>query len=246
MSSAFRHPSYGSSSGLLTFGVKWLIIINVAIFLIQFFAFHFLGIQFQFLKLIPTQTVTGSIWQPFTYMFLHDVGGVMHILLNMLSLFFTGPMLESHWGTPRFLKFYLLCGVGAGVCVIIASYLAGVESIPTIGCSGAIFGILIAYAVLFPDILFFGIIKAKWFVLILGAINLLDYIAARNAGVSHVAHLGGMLVGWLLIKFGFLKRGGADPFAWIEKQYREWKLSRARRKFEVYMKKQSGPRGRIH
>ena len=71
----------------------------------------------------------------------------------------------------------------------------------TIGCSGALFGVLIAYAILFPDVLFFGVIKAKWFVTIIGAVNLLDGIASRNAGVSHVAHLGGMLFGWLLIRY---------------------------------------------
>ena len=243
MGSAFRNPSFGgSSSGVLPTGVKLLLISNTAIFLLQFILYHFAGIPLNFLKLIPAQTVSGYIWQPVSYMFLHDVHGATHILWNMISLFFTGPMLEMHWGTPRFLKYYFLCGIGAGLCVIIASFLVGASGTATLGASGALFGILVAYGVLFPDVLFFGVIKAKWFVTIIGAINLIDGIASRNAGVSHVAHLGGMLIGYLLIRFGFLGRissRGFDPFAWANTQYKNWKLARARKKFEVYMRNQS-------
>jgi membrane associated rhomboid family serine protease len=242
MGSAFRNPSFGSSSGTLPFGVKWLLISNTAIFLLQFVLYQGAGISLNFLKLIPAQTVTGYIWQPVSYMFLHDVHGATHILWNMISLFFTGPMLETHWGTQRFLKYYFLCGIGAAICVIIASFLVGTPGIATLGCSGALFGVLIAYAVLFPDVLFFGVIKAKWFVTIIGAINLIDGIAARNAGVSHVAHLGGMLIGYLLIRFGFLRRTGKtspDPITWLKSQYKSYKLARARKKFEVYMRNNS-------
>jgi membrane associated rhomboid family serine protease len=241
MGSAFRNPTFGSPSGGLPFGVKWLLIGNTAIFLLQFLLYQTSGIALNFLKLIPIQTVTGFVWQPVTYMFLHDVNSTMHILWNMVSLFFTGPMLEYHWGTTRFLKYYFLCGFGAGICVIIAGFLAGTPQIATIGASGALFGVLVAYAVLFPDVLFFGVIKAKWFVTIIGAVNLLDGIASRNAGVSHVAHLGGMLIGYLLIRFGMMSTTSrsADPIAWMQARYRDWKLARARKKFEVYMRKQS-------
>lgn len=241
MGSAFRNPTFGSPSGGLPFGVKWLLIGNTAIFLLQFLLYQTSGIALNFLKLIPVQTVSGFIWQPVTYMFLHDVNSTMHILWNMVSLFFTGPMLEYHWGTTRFLKYYFLCGLGAGVCVILASFIAGTPQIATIGASGALFGVLVAYAVLFPDVLFFGVIKAKWFVTIIGAVNLLDGIASRNAGVSHVAHLGGMLIGYLLIRFGVMSTSSrsVDPIEWLQARYREWKLARARKKFEVYMRKQS-------
>ncbi len=240
MGSAFRNPSFGgSSSGVLPMGVKWLLISNTAIFLLQFLLFHFAGIGLNFLKLIPSQTVSGFLWQPVSYMFLHDVHGATHILWNMISLFFTGPMLEMHWGTQRFLKYYFLCGIGAALCVIIASYLVGAQGTATIGCSGALFGILVAYGLLFPDVLFFGIIKAKWFVTIIGAINLMDGIASHNAGVRHIAHLGGMLVGFCLIRFGFLgriSRNAPDPISWLKAQYKSYKLARARKKFEVYMR----------
>ncbi len=240
MGSAFRNPSFASSSGTLPFGVKWLLIANTAIFLLQFVLYHAAGISLSFLKLIPAQTVTGFVWQPVSYMFLHDVHGATHILWNMISLFFTGPMLEMHWGTQRFLKYYFLCGIGAGICVMIASFLAGTPGIATLGASGALFGVLLAYGVLFPDVLFFGVIKAKWFVTIMGAINLIDGIASRNAGVSHIAHLGGMLIGYLIIRFGFLgrtSRSAPDPFTWMQTQYKNYKLARARKKFEVYMRK---------
>jgi membrane associated rhomboid family serine protease len=240
MGSSFRNPSFGgSSSGVLPQGVKWLLISNTAIFLIQFLLYQAAGVQLNFLKLIPSQFVSGYIWQPFTYMFLHDVHSTMHILWNMISLFFTGPMLEMHWGTTRFLKYYFLCGIGAGLCVVVAGFLAGTPTVATLGCSGALFGVLVAYGVLFPDVLFFGVIKAKWFVMIIGAVNLLDGIASRNAGVSHVAHLGGMAIGYLLIRFGFQARGtktSVDPIAWAQAQYKNYKLARARKKFEVYMR----------
>jgi membrane associated rhomboid family serine protease len=238
MGSSFRNPSFGSPSGGLPVGVKWLLISNTAFFLLQFILFHAASIPLNLLKLIPVQTVSGFLWQPFTYMFMHDVHGAMHIFWNMVSLFFTGPMLEMHWGTKRFLKYYFLCGIGAALCVIVASFMVGAQGTATLGASGALFGVLIAYGLLFPDVLFFGIIKAKWFVTIIGAINLIDGIASRNAGVSHVAHLGGMLIGFLLIRFGFLGRASrsTDPISWLQGQYKSWKLARARKKFEVYMR----------
>jgi len=226
---------------MLTTGVKWLLIANVGMFLVQFVLYFGFGIGLDFLKLTPSQTVRGFIWQPFSYMFLHSVGGASHVLWNMVSLFFTGPMLEASWGRNTFLRYWLWCGAGTGILVIAASYLTGTESISTIGCSGAIFGLLIAYGILYPDILFFGIIKAKWFVLILGTVQIIDGIAQRSSAVSYVAHLGGMLVGYLLIRTGFFgKRRGPDidPFAVAQGWYRDWKLARAKRKFEVYMRKQ--------
>ena len=240
MSSAFRNPSYGPPSGFLPFGVKWLLIVNVAIFLFQFILYQTTHIQLTHLKLIPSETVTGFIWQPVTYMFLHDVNSANHILWNMISLFLTGRLPEDAWGTHRFLKYYLYCGIGAALCVVAAGFLFGTPNIATVGASGALFGILIAYYLVFPDILFFGVIKAKWFVLILGGVQVIEGIASRNSGVSYVAHLGGMLAGFILIRMGFLrsKAAAADPFLWAERKWKEWRLARARRKFEVYMRRQ--------
>ncbi len=247
MGSPFRSFSSGSSSsGLVTPGVKWLLISNTSIFVFTLLAKAFAGWQFQALKLIPEDVFSGMIWQLVTYQFLHDVNGFQHILFNMFSLFVTGPMLESTWGTPRFLKYYLLSGIGAGITVCLASVLLGATQQPTIGCSGAIFGLMIAYGILFPNILFFGSIPAKYFVMIFGAISLLGAIAMDGSRVSYVAHLGGLLTGWLLIKTGMLQRMGGkagaawDPMASFRQSVKEWKLRRARKKFQVYMKQKSG------
>src|SRR5207244_9281421 len=112
--------------------------------------------------------------QLFTYMFLHDPGGFGHILFNMLALWMFGADLERHWGTRKFLKFYFLCGIGAGLCVVVGNYLFGNPLTRTIGASGAIYGLLMAFGVLWPDrtVLFSFLfpIKAKYFVMIIGGI----------------------------------------------------------------------------
>lgn len=248
MGSPYRSfPSGYSSSGLITPGVKWLLVLNTAIFVFTLLARSFAGMTFDTLKLIPDQLFRGAFWQLLTYQFLHDLNGFQHILFNMASLFFTGPMLEGTWGTRRFIKYYLLCGMGAGLIVCLASLVLGTMDSRTLGSSGAIFGLLIAYGVLFPDILFFGVIKAKYFVMIFGAMSLLGSVAFGSAGVSYVAHLGGMIMGYIIIRTGLLVKLGdkrhastADPLGWVREQYRNWKLRRARKRFQVYMKKKSG------
>lgn len=248
MGSPYRSFSSGySSSGLITPGVKWLLVLNTGIFVVTLLARAFAGLTFDYLKLVPDHVFKGAIWQLLTYQFLHDTHGFQHILFNMASLFFTGPMLEGAWGTRRFLKYYLLCGAGAGLAVCLASLAFGTMDSLTLGASGSIFGLLIAYGVLFPDILFFGLIKAKYFVMIFGAMSLLGSVAFGSAGVSYVAHLGGMLMGFIMIRTGILQRLGdsrggpaADPVGWVQQQYKEWKLRRARKRFQVYMRKKSG------
>jgi membrane associated rhomboid family serine protease len=178
------------------------------------------------------------LWQPVTYLFLH--GGFMHILMNMLYLWFFGKDLEDIWGTRRFLQFYFFCGVGAGLVVVLANYLFGDPRIPTIGASGAIFGILLVAAVLWPDrIIIFIIfpIKLKYLVMLLGAIAFFG-LSEPNSGVSQVAHLSGMGFGYLFLKTsGFRKLDLVGP---ARDSYKAWKLARAKRKFQVYLKKQQG------
>src|SRR5580658_281094 len=133
-------------------GVKWLLISNVAIFIIGYFAGLLqLDRPLGYLALIPVRVLRdGFLWQLVTYLFLH--GSIGHILWNMLALWMFGADLEGTWGTRRFLQFYFFCGAGAGVCVVLANYLLpwGNPRVPTIGSSGAIFGILMAYAILYP------------------------------------------------------------------------------------------------
>ena len=225
-------------------GVKWLLIANTAIFVA-----HYLAAQagmsrlFDWAGLVPSQVVHGRIWELATYMFLHSLGSFWHILVNMLMLYMFGADLERTWGTERFLQYYFICGIGAGICVVIGNYLFGNPFSYTIGASGAIYGLLMAFGMLYPDrqILFSFLfpIPAKYFVLILGGIAFLSTFGSSGGGVSHVAHLGGMLFG-----YGYLKsnrrrsgrrRGGV--FQTIENRYRDWKINRAKKKFDVYMRR---------
>jgi membrane associated rhomboid family serine protease len=156
------------------------------------------------LGIVPRQVVQqGWIWQPFTYMFLHSPVAISHILLNMLMLWMIGGDLERHWGRRRYLTYYLVCGVGAGVFVTIAGWLSG-TTLPTIGASGAIYGLLLAYGMIFSErvLLFMMIfpIRARTMAWILFGIAFVSTWAQSASGVSHVAHLGGMIVGYLYLK----------------------------------------------
>ena len=240
-----------SSGGMLPVGVRWLLLSNIALFVIYFLAVRTgFGPFFQNFALMPAQVVnTFAVWQLFTYMFLHDPFGFSHILFNMLTLWMFGKDLEAAWGTRRFLKFYFLCGVGAGVCVVVMNYVFGTPYTRTIGASGAIYGLLMAFGMMFPDTTilysFLFPIKAKYFVMIIGAIAFLSSFGANN-GVSNVAHLGGMLFGYLYLKAELAapKRGGRgfDPIGSLRQRYKQWQTERTRRKFQVYMRKQGrGP-----
>ncbi len=247
-----RYPSSGSTPAGFDFtvprAIKGLLFLNIGLFLLYFFADLFrAGGLFEPFQLVPAQTVERFfLWQPFTYLFLHDPHGVSHILLNMLMLFFAGKPLEETWGFERFLRFYFLCGIGAAFCVIVYSYLTGEKNVATIGASGSIFGILVAFGMLYPDavILLAMVfpIKAKYAVMIMGAIAFLGTLKG-GGGVSHIAHLGGMLFGFLLVRS---ERGRARSYrrepGLLERANRWWadyKLRRAKRKFEVYMNRQN-------
>jgi membrane associated rhomboid family serine protease len=228
--------------------VKWLMIVNTALFLVYFFLIRLgYGWLFAPFGLVPVQVLERfALWQPATYMFLHDPGGVGHILMNMLGLFFFGPQLEMTWGSRRFLKYYFACGIGAALCVVLANYLIGDPLSRTIGASGAIYGVLLAFGVMFPDevILVMGIvpIKAKYFVMLMGAIAFLSTFGVDATNVSHFAHLGGMAWG-----YGYIRLAGRDlrwrgrsrasesPLAALKRAYRTWQLERAKKKFQAYV-----------
>jgi membrane associated rhomboid family serine protease len=219
-------------------GVKLLLLSNVLIFLLMLFAEPLIVSLF---GLRPVDVVARfRVWQVATYLFLH--GGVFHILFNMLALWFFGSELERLWGTRKFLRFYFICGVGAGICVVLANYMFGNPASVTIGASGAIYGILLVAAVMFPDrIIIFYIfpIKLKYFVMILAAISLYG-LRDSNSGVSDIAHLSGMVFGYLFYKTPRVR--GFDPLASLREQYRAWKLARAKKKFQVYLRKQGSNR----
>lgn len=220
-------------------GLKWLLIVNVGIFVISFFlASAGSAGFFRNFYLVPAQVVkTFAVWQVVTYMFFH--GGFMHILWNMLTLWMFGAELERLWGTPRFLRFYFACGIGAAIAVIVVNYAIGDQYSPTIGSSGAIYGILMAYALLFPDrLILFGFlipIKVKYFVMIMGAVVFMNSFVNFGSGISQVAHLGGLVVGFLILRGRWLVTKIQRPAV---SEFKEWRLRRARRKFEVYLRKQ--------
>ena len=173
------------------------------------------------------------VWQLVTYLFLH--GGWFHIIFNMFALWMFGSDLESKWGGKKFLFYYFLTGIGAGILDVTLNTLFVVNPPPTIGCSGAVYGLLLAYGMLFPERLIYLYmiipIKAKWFVVIMGAIEFVSSFSGPGSGVSHLAHLGGMLFGYLYL------RGWSLPYRW-QLQYHEWRRAQLRKKFEVYMRDQ--------
>jgi membrane associated rhomboid family serine protease len=236
------------SGGGLPRGVKGLIIANSAVFLLMWLFKPLEAVLMTWFALTPAVVVTRFfVWQLGTYLFLH--GGFLHILFNMLALWFFGKDLEDIWGTRRFLQFYFFCGVGAGLFVVLGNYLFGNPAIPTIGASGAIYGILLVAAVLWPDrIIIFYIfpIKLKYFVMILGAIAFFS-VRDLNSGVSDIAHLSGMLFGFVFLKSSRLNKTTMrkfDPVSPMMDSYKAWKLARAKRKFQVYLKKQGSDRDR--
>ena len=256
---AFRSPlmAYYTRRGPIAFGpggrlppaIKWLLISNSAIFVL-----YFLAVQLEIIPLVwlfhdvlsltPDWVVKGAIlWQPVTYLFLHSPYGFGHILFNMLMLWMFGSDLERDWGTRRFVNFYLFCGIGAGLCDVAARFLWGHPSelhIPTIGASGAIYGVLLAYGLLYPSrtilFWFFFPIPARIFVLILGGIAFLSTFGASGSGISHMAHLGGMAFAFFHLRY----RPAFLNIDWVD-SYRRWQRRRAQRRFEVYMRKKDRP-----
>lgn len=147
------------------------------------------------------------VWQPLTYMFIH--GGLIHLFFNMFSLWMFGCVMESVWGSRRFITYYIVCGLGAALVQEAAQWvgMAYFATIPgiTVGASGAIYAILLAYGMTFPNerLFIFPLpipIKAKWFIAIYIAIELFSVAGSAADGVAHTAHLGGMLFGFLLIR----------------------------------------------
>ena len=170
-----------------------------------------------FLGLVPVRVIHGWIWQPATYMFLHAPGSIPHILFNLLAMWMFGGDLERHWGGRKYLTYWFVCGIGAGLCVVAAGAPRGVV-IPTIGASGAIYGLILAYGMLFGErrILwnFLFPIKARTFAWIFFAIAFVSSLTQPGDGVSHLAHLGGMIVGWLYLKQAWRVTGFWREISW--------------------------------
>jgi len=182
----------------LSSAIKWLIITNVVIYLFQVF----LGRSFIYTFGLVPYSVTHRLWfwQVFTYMFLH--GGIFHLFFNLFILWMFGKNVENVWGTKSFFKYYFICGLGAALAII----LTGPSSMrANIGASGAIYGILVAFALLYPEAiiyLYFLIpIKAKYLAILLGVIAFLAGVSGSGSGIAHFGHLGGLVVGYIYLKY---------------------------------------------
>jgi membrane associated rhomboid family serine protease len=177
-----------------------IIAVCVVVFLLQ-------NISAQ-LALWPLYSNYFQPWQLVTYAFLH--GGFNHLFFNMFALWMFGLPVEKIWGSLKFAKYYLICVVGAGLVQLLVQYISG-NVYPTIGASGAVFGLLLAYGVMWPNaklfLIFFPVpIKAKWFVLIYGGAELMFGVTGAMPQVAHYAHLGGLFFG-----AGLLWRWGWRP-----------------------------------
>lgn len=188
--------------------IKALVGINVAVFLLDWLVLGMLTYRgmplsqwvVQLFGLMPPGSgYFFPYWQLITYQFLH--GGFWHLFFNMFALWMFGSELDYMWGSRRFLTYYLLSGIGGGILNLF------VNNAPTIGASGAIMGVLVAYGMTFPDrpVMIFPLfipIPAKIFVIIYAALDLFSGLTATDSGVAHFAHLGGALTGFLLLRYG--------------------------------------------
>jgi membrane associated rhomboid family serine protease len=255
-----------------TRAVKWLVIINAAVYLLLLILGAVApslatalagmprltdrGIALPLLPLVPIAVMHGWIWQLVTYSFLH--AGLFHVLFNMLTLWMFGSQIERDWGYHQFVEFYFYCAIAAALTTVGIAYLGtvgafgflGISSLtPTVGASGAIYGVMIAFAILHGDqeFMMFPLpftIRAKYLVAIFIFISLAGAFRGMGQGrgesVAYFAHLGGALFGWIYVRFlprQGLMFGASERYFGIRNTYYRWKRRRAARKFEVYMRK---------
>jgi membrane associated rhomboid family serine protease len=202
----YQSPQYSPNTQFSIFppAVKHLLIINVLVFVAL--NTPIIGpLLFEYGALWPLDSGRFDVWQLVSYMFLHANLG--HIFFNLFALWMFGQAIERYWGTQRFAVYYFLTGIGAA---LLHMWVGG-PGAPTLGASGAVYGILLAFGMMFPDRMIMLLIppipiKAKYFVAAFGVIELVSGLTRANSGVAHFAHLGGMIVGFILIKYWGLKK----------------------------------------
>ena len=255
-----RYPSRSSPPSSFSFGpgpistaLKAIIAANVVMFLATMFM---PGLQIQ-LGLVPAWVLHEKrVWQVVTYMFIH--AGLFHIIFNMLALWMFGTELERIWGTRFFLKFYFVTGIGAAVLTILVSLLpfAATRQLymaDIVGASGAIYGVLLAFALYFPDRQIYYMmlfpIPARIFVLIMGAVAFITSLS-ESGGVANATHLSGLLVAYVYLTT--LRKGPRirlNPWAEVKYRWVKWRLASAKKRFDVYSGGRNGPDrwdGRVH
>ncbi len=221
--------------GPWTPAVRAIILANVAVFVVTLVM---PALIIGWFGLVPQDVIErGRVWELVTYLFVHSPTDLMHILFNMLAVWMFGTDLERRWGSRGFTKYYFITGVGAGVSMVLVSLIpwAPVHSVyqaVTFGASGAVYGLLLAYGLLFPNrqilfMLFFPI-PARVFVFIMGAIAFISAITASGGPVANLAHLGGLLVGWVYLK------GPSNLRLELKYRLTKWRMERLRRKFNIH------------
>lgn len=208
--------------------IKVLLISNTVIFILAAFfgMFRFGSVPLQaIIMYVFALYPLGDgfqVWQLFTYQFMH--GGFMHLLFNMFALWMFGMELENHWGSRKFLFYYLLCGVGAGLTHLFIGPLFAPPG-PTVGASGAVYGVLLAFALMYPNrpiFLYFLLpIRARYFILVYILLELYAGVTGSSSGVAHFAHLGGAAVGFVFLLID-----------WDKIPLRRWLYE-----FQMYMKR---------
>ena len=246
----YRGRTFSLSFPPFTPWVKRIIIACAGIYFLQVVAAA-LGIDpqknyLELLGLVPYRAIHGCIWQLVTYSLLH--GSVGHVLINMLMLWMFGAQEELDWGPRKFIEFYTFCIVGAALTTIAVAYALPHNLlslyIHTIGASGGVYGVLMAFGMLYGDreIIMFPLpfmMKAKYMVAIMIFLVIIATFQPSQEGIANIAHLGGLLFGFLYVKFvpqrSLAFRVGEGYFGFRNAYYR-WKRRRAARKFEVYMR----------
>lgn len=245
----YRGRTVSLSFPPFTFWVKRIVIacaaMYVASMLLRLWSPHADDYLSVYLGLVPELVVRrGMVWQLATYSLLH--AGLWHLLVNMLTLWMFGAQEEMDWGSRKFLEFYLFCVVGAAVLTVAVAYLhLGVRAdIPTVGASGGVYGVLVAFGMLYgeQEIFMFPLpvsIKAKYLIWIIVFLVIVATLEPAQGGIANFAHLGGLFFGFLYVKF--LPRRGllfstSEKYFSLRNSYYRWKRRRAARKFEVYMR----------
>ncbi len=238
---------YGSGGRTTTSAVKGLIIANVAVFALQTFTGGGLtegfGLVDRWLSFVPGVAIAGlQLWRFVTYMFLH--AGLFHIGMNMFILWMFGSQVEALWGRRTFLIYYFVCGIGAAAVYGLFNLFGMSAYTPMLGASGAVYGLLLAYGLSFPDniiLVFFVLpLKAKYAVVLFGLIEFLSI--PQGGSVAHLAHLGGMLTGFIFLQLSaprMMRRGGGgglDPAG-------AWRRFKARNRMRVVRPDERRPGG---
>ncbi len=259
MRHTFRQSSMSSGFGMLPptpQAIKRLLWANF----IAWFAFavaYAIGLRpiiglFRWLSLTPDSFIRGALWQPLSYMFLHDPGGLWHVGLNLFALWMFGGTLARDWGSRKFLHFYLICGAGAGLVDVAVRLMTGTGGIATVGASGAVLAVVTAFAVIYPNtpiLISFILPVPAWVVAVAyAAINLLgavqDFARGGNpTATAFTIHLAGMALGYYFVR----RRAGLPDLllsSWNpQARLRQWQLRQARKKFEVYMRDREDKKG---